>query len=325
MIAPLQAGTPIEMFDELTRKIDQLSMNSERLQSILRVVNLGIMLHGPGTEMLVCNETALKMLDVDESHLLNKNIEDFKGNTVRYIRTKFELVDATSTKGFPGIWWGHYEYEIPSVNCDAIVELDFNSYQKRFEVRLVEVRPALVSEPETLKPRFSNRQKPLKVIDFRQASTDSMLTELGSIIWIKECPRNCRQAILTDSKLALNYQATNLVTSREILQQLVGVAKYLAHNGENIELERLKLKMGIGDRALRLGLNALVEIGFQISVENQTSLVTIGLLQHQNFHEVDLYSLVTVQKFFAAIEEEKFNRNYFLQVPVYAIESSLSG
>ena len=76
MIAPLQAGTPIEMFDELTRKIDQLSMNSERLQSILRVVNLGIMLHGPGTEMLVCNETALKMLDVDESQLLNKNIED---------------------------------------------------------------------------------------------------------------------------------------------------------------------------------------------------------------------------------------------------------
>ena len=262
----------------------------------------------------------------------NKNIEDFKGNTVRYIRTKFELVDATSTKGFPGIWWGHYEYEIPSVNCDAIVELDFNSYQKRFEVRLVEVRPALVSEPETLKPRFSNRQKPLKVIDFRQASTDSMLTELGSIIWIKECPSNwselqsyCRQAILTDSKLALNYQATNLATSREILQQLVGVAKYLAHNGENIELERLKLKMGIGDRALRLGLDALVEIGFQISVENQTSLVTIGLLQPQNFYEVDLYSLVTVQKFFAAIEEEKFNRNYFLQVPVYAIESSLSG
>lgn len=76
MIAPLQAGTPVEMFDELTRKIEQLSMNSERLQSILRVVNLGIMLHGPGTEMLVCNATALKMLDVDEPQLLNKNISD---------------------------------------------------------------------------------------------------------------------------------------------------------------------------------------------------------------------------------------------------------
>jgi single-stranded-DNA-specific exonuclease len=57
----------------------------------------------------------------------NKNIQDFKGKTVQYIRTKFELVDRTSSKGFPGLWWGHYEHEIPRVNCDAIVELDFNS------------------------------------------------------------------------------------------------------------------------------------------------------------------------------------------------------
>ncbi len=76
MIAPLQTATPIEMFQELSRKIDQLSLNSERLQSILRVVNLGIMLHGPGTEMLVCNETALKLLDVAEADLLNKDIND---------------------------------------------------------------------------------------------------------------------------------------------------------------------------------------------------------------------------------------------------------
>ena len=257
----------------------------------------------------------------------NKNIQDFKGKTVRYIRTKFELVDPTSFKGFPGIWWGHYEHEIPRVNCDAIVELDFNSYDKRFEIRLVEVRPAVLDTQSN----FSDRQNPLKILDFRQDAVDSNLINLESITWVKECPSDwsqlqsyCQQAIRTDRKLALDYQSTNLSASREILQQLIGIAKYLANASKEIELDRLKLRFNIGDRTLRLGLDALVEIGFQISLQNQTHLVSIELYQHQNLDEVDLYSLITVQKFFAAIEEEQFKRNYFLQVPVYAIESSLS-
>jgi single-stranded-DNA-specific exonuclease len=258
----------------------------------------------------------------------NKNIQDFKGKTVQYIRTKFELVDSTSSKGFPGIWWGHYEHEIPRVNCDAIVELDFNSYEKRFEVRLVEVRPAIVDR----QPNFCDRQNPLRILDFRQDEIDPQLTNLASIIWVKECPRDwselqsyCRQAIGTNSKLALDYQSTNLATSREILQQLVGIAKYLANNSKDVELDRLKPKLNIGDRTLRLGLDALVEIGFLISLQPETNLLTITLAQQPNQHEIDLYALDTVQVFFAAIEEEQFKRNYFLQVPVYAIESSFSG
>jgi single-stranded-DNA-specific exonuclease len=257
----------------------------------------------------------------------NKNIQDFKGKTVQYIRTKFELVDATSIKGFPGIWWGHYEHEIPRVNCDAIVELDFNSYEKRFEVRLVEVRPAIADA----RSNVSSPQYPLKVIDLRQNEIDRQCTNSESITWVKQCPSEwgelqsyCRQAVQTNSKLALDYQSTNLATSREILQQLVGIAKYLANTSTEVELERLKSKLNISDRALRLGLDALVEIGFQISLQQQTNLVTIRLSQQQDPHEVDFYALDTIQVFFAAIEEEQFKRNYFLQIPVYAIESSLS-
>lgn len=78
MIAPLQSVIPTRVFDELNRKIEQLSLNSERLQSILKVVNLGIMLHGPGTEMLVCNETALKLLDIQEASILGKTIYELE-------------------------------------------------------------------------------------------------------------------------------------------------------------------------------------------------------------------------------------------------------
>jgi single-stranded-DNA-specific exonuclease len=276
----------------------------------------------------------------------NKNIQDFKGKTVQYIRTKFEIIDLTVDKGFPGIWWGHYEHEIPRVNCDAIVELDFNSYEKRFEVRLVEVRPAAILgttvEIASGESNFSTRQAALEVLDFRQNSIGIDINS-AAITWVKKCPTNwselqgyCQQAIHTHSKLALDYHSTNLANSREIFEQLVGIAKYLVNTNEEIDLGRLKLQLDISERTIRLGLDALVEIGFQVSLQQPTNLVKVVITQPQTVgvaspmanRDLDLYSLVTVQRFFAAIDEEQFNRNYFLQVPVYAIlsanESNLS-
>ncbi len=254
-------------------------------------------------------------------NIKNRNIKDFKGNTVQYIRTQFELVDDTDSSGFPGLWWGHSSDEIPRVNCDAIVELDFNSYDKRFEVRLVEVRPMIVETQSN-----SNHQQSLQILDFRKAKADSELTNLESITWVKTCPgdwgdlqSSCRQALRTDRKLALDYRSTNLATNREILEQLVGIAKYLATTNTAVELGRVKSKLNIKDRSLRLGLDVLTEIGFQVSLNIDTNILAIGAVQQQNLREVDIYDLATVEKFLAAIEEERFKRNYFLQVPTYSI------
>ncbi len=274
----------------------------------------------------------------------NRNIQDFKGKTVQYIRTKFSLIDPTSSNGFPGIWWGHYEHELPRVACDAIVELDFNSYDKKFEVRLVEVRPAavasIVDSHRQVQPNVIERQQPLQVLDFRQtpivggASQNDNRAEidLEPIVWVDECPSDwnqlhiyCRKAMLTKSKLALNYQSIDLVNSRELLPQLIGASKYLAASHDSIDLERLRAKLNISDRSLRLGLDALVEIGFDVSLQNETQILTIGSSDRfPNLSESELYSLFTVRQFWAAIDEERFKRNYFLQIPVYAIESSLS-
>ncbi|WP_373543008.1 single-stranded-DNA-specific exonuclease RecJ [Chamaesiphon sp.] len=266
----------------------------------------------------------------------NKNIQDFKGKTVQYIRTKFELVDATSPKGFPGIWWGHYEHEIPRVACDAIVELDFNSYDKRFEIRLVAVRPAVVINPidrfRQVQLQTTTRPEPLQILDFRKETVDPTTADLGAIVWVTDCPSDwtelhahCRQAIRTQSKLALNYQSTNLATSREILQQLIGMAKYLMTSDTAIELELFRAQLNISDRTSKLGLDALVAIGFVVSLATDPNRVTISRFQQLNRQESDLYALDAVRQFLAAIEEEQFKRNYFLQVPVYAIESSVVG
>ena len=79
----------------------------------------------------------------------NNNTKDFKGKSVQYIKTKFEIWDDTSSVGFPGLWWGHYKDELPQELCDAIVELDFNTYGKgQFEVRLIAVRPTSNSDAQ---------------------------------------------------------------------------------------------------------------------------------------------------------------------------------
>ncbi len=259
------------------------------------------------------------------TNIRNKNIKDFKGNTVRYIRTTFELADGTTKSRFPGMWWGHYEHEIPQVNCDAIVELDFNSYEKRFEVRLVEVRPAVAERQSPV----GNHQQPLKILDFRRESVPAAL-ESEPIFWVKECPKDwaelqtyCRQAVYTNRQLALSYQTANTTSSRAVFENLVGIAKYLSHTGTSVNLQQLKTKLNIGDRALKLGLDTLVELGFCLAFDSRTELLTLKLDREATTKAVDLYSLVPVRLFLAAIEEEQFQRNYFLQVPVYALESLL--
>ena len=227
--------------------------------------------------------------------------------------------------------WGHYEHEIPRVTCDAIVELDFNSYEKKFEVRLIEVRPAAIvstiSQLKQIQPNFSNRQS-LEVLDFRQGSVDRD-SDLGAITWVKKCPSSwselqvyCQRAMRSSGKLALDYQSTNLASGREIFEQLVGIAKYLANTHDPIDLMRLGLRLDIEEQAVRLGLDAVVEIGFEVSLQQQTNLITVARSSVAIERDTDLYSLPTAQKFFAAIDEEQFNRSYFLQVPTYAIQSS---
>jgi single-stranded-DNA-specific exonuclease len=254
----------------------------------------------------------------------NKNIQDFKKRTVQYIRTTFKIVDPTNPTGFPGMWWGHYEHEIPRVNCDAIVELDFNSYEKRWEVRLVEVRPAAIErQPNT------SRQRSIKILDFRRDLTSAKSDASEPTVWVKECPKSWahlqsyyRQAVLTNSNLALNYQDPKILSSRETFQQLVGMAKYVAEQGKGVELAKLKSKLDLSGRVLNIGLQAIESIGFQISTLSELS-IKIDLPDLATVNAIDLYTLPTVQKFLAAIEEERFTQQYFFQVPMYAIEAGL--
>jgi single-stranded-DNA-specific exonuclease len=256
----------------------------------------------------------------------NKNIEDLRGKKISYIRTKFEIVDRTTDRPFPGIWWGHYEHEIPQVNCDAIVEIDFNSYDKRIEARLIELRPTTTQTQIAIDPPH-----PVKILDFRQTPPIPAAIDPQPVVWVSACPHNwselqssCKLAIATNSDLALNYQSAEVASSREICDRLIGIAKYLVQTGEAPTLDRLKSTLDIGDRTLKLGLDALVAIGFEYAIGTDTpNRISISWGKNNGTQTVDIYSLPPVKKFLGAIAEEQFRRNYFRQVPAYAIASGL--
>ncbi|MGQ9865306.1 MAG: single-stranded-DNA-specific exonuclease RecJ [Pseudanabaenaceae cyanobacterium] len=75
----------------------------------------------------------------------NARHRSWRRETLNYRRTTFDLVDGSGH--IPGVWWEHDVQDLPSGPCDAAVELVDNPHKKRYEVRLVAVRPSTASPP----------------------------------------------------------------------------------------------------------------------------------------------------------------------------------
>ncbi len=104
----------------------------------------------------------------------NKNIQDNRGQKIQYIKTTFKIWDDTAQTGFPGLWWGHYKDEIPVTGkCEAIAELDFNTFSKQYEIRLIAVR--LMSENSWLNSAMDKSS-----FDYRSSYDSSTIRRFGS-------------------------------------------------------------------------------------------------------------------------------------------------
>ena len=252
----------------------------------------------------------------------NSNIKDKQGKKVQYIKTTFKLADQSSDLLFPGVWWGHYKDEVPQdISCDVIVELDFNSYAKQYEVRLIELRP------NSEEFDFDNSQVPEDtIIDYRDSSLDEQNVNLNNsqFIILNRCPltwteiqQQYRKAIAHEQKLVLNYHPTESVKATEILRQFITTVKELAVTEELITKEQLQDKIGLSDRSLNLGLQILNKVGvswhqeqeyYQFKQEFLISNIEID-------HDINLFLL--------AVTEEQFQREYFYRVPLSIITKQL--
>ena len=267
----------------------------------------------------------------------NRNTQDFKGQKVQYIKTEFEIWDDFSDNGFLGIWWGHYKDEIPKGRCDAIVELDYNNYKKRPEVRLIAVRSRVDSSsfsiPTQLDWILDWRGAELQVEKFKVESWEDNLQPSNiqhlniqplTPLTVSECPMSwdelqlwLRRAIASERKLALTYPPPRQLSPGEIWKQLVGIAKFLSRTGQTASLLQLQEKLDLSDRTLHLGLQALSNFGFNVKHIDWM----IAISWDASLEVSDAATNDAIQKFLAAVEEEQFLRQYFYQVPLSTIQS----
>lgn len=256
----------------------------------------------------------------------HRNQKDLKGNTVSYIKAEFDIKDDSTTNPFPGIWWGHYKDELPLGRCDCIAEIDFNSFKKRYEIRLIAVRSVTDTEITT----DDQNSMITNIIDWRNQDYSKLIEHSRkSILIVKNCPTQWddlrmwwKKAIYDQKQLALAWKHPEKVTPTDIWLTLVGIAKYLSRTNQEVTRVQLLEKLGISDKSLYLGFNALKYLGFIIHRENthlQINLPvhweTINYPQNIRDH--------AVMQFLNAVQEEQFQQEYFAAVPLPIIANNI--
>ena len=261
------------------------------------------------------------------TNIWHQNQKDLRGKKVQYIKTDFEIWDDSINRGFPGIWWGHYKDEIPQERCDAVVELDFNTHKKRYEVRLIAVQPSLQQTPII-------SQTVDWILDWRNIQGDGEIeinhhhpqkpNHQQNLIILKECPTSWndlriwfRRAINRQQKLAIAYSPPAKIPPTAIWEELIGIAKYLSRTGQPVTRYQLLDKLGISDETLKLGFQCLQHLYFNVKYKNRAFYM---ILNQTKLKPSDNLSKI-VEKFLAAISEEQFRQKYFCEVPFKTIET----
>ncbi len=266
----------------------------------------------------------------------NRNTQDLKGGKVQYIKTELEVWDDSCDRGFPGIWWGHYQDEVPKSRCSCLVELDYNNYKKRPEFRLVAVHSQDTSTSFNLSTQMDwilDWRGEDREIEYNLPHESNTLLPLRSNLLpenhpltMRQCPISWdqvqlwfRRAIQTERKLAIAYPHPHQLPPEEIWHKLVGIAKFISRTRQSATLEQLHEKLNISDRTLRLGILALESISFQ--VKHLDWAVEINWNSGElSLDKVEDLSDRSIQIFLSAVEEEQFLRQYFYQVPLSTIE-----
>ncbi|MHC5611378.1 MAG: single-stranded-DNA-specific exonuclease RecJ [Nostoc sp.] len=267
----------------------------------------------------------------------HRNQQDWQGKKVQYIKTEFDIRDDSSKSVFPGIWWGHYKDELPIGRCDCIAELDYNSFKKRYEIRLIGVRPNVNSTLTT--QNGLNNSYPLTplILDLRNQEHSARAKQQlsanstqHSALMIEDCPTNwddlrawlrrcltisrSTSGLDNQQQLAIAWSKPNPQPPNQIWLTLVGIAKYLSRTNQLVTRVQLLEKIGISDQTLLVGIKALKDLGFTVKRQDRYLQITWHPSDNaENFADA------AVARFLAAVREEQFQRQYFAQVPLSTI------
>ncbi|MBD2345282.1 single-stranded-DNA-specific exonuclease RecJ [Anabaena subtropica] len=243
----------------------------------------------------------------------HRNQQDSQGKKVQYIKTEFDIRDNSSKNPFPGIWWGHYKDELPVGRCDCIAELDYNTFKKRYEIRLISVRPSEDAELKT--------QHTTQILDWRNLPTPHTPHPTTHTLILTECPSNWndlrawwQKSLYNQQQLALAWNKPQHQAPQEIWLTLVGIAKYLSRTNQLATRTQLLEKLRISDQSLFLGIKALKYWGFTVRRQDRSLEITWnpGSVSESKAD-------AAVAEFLAAIREEQFQQMYFYEVPLFTV------
>ena len=256
----------------------------------------------------------------------HRNQQDWQGKKVQYIKTEFDIRDDSGRSAFPGIWWGHYKDELPIGRCDCIAELDYNTFKKRYEIRLIAVRPSVNSAFSTRNGLNAPLSLTPLILDLRNQEHSGIRNQESALI-IEDCPTNwddlrawLRRCLITTStlenqqQLAIAWSKPKHQPPNQVWLTLVGIAKYLSRTNQLVTRVQLLEKIGISDQTLLVGIKALKYLGFTIKRQDRYLQITWHPSDSaENFAEE------AVARFLAAVREEQFQRQYFAEVPLSTI------
>jgi single-stranded-DNA-specific exonuclease len=264
----------------------------------------------------------------------HRNMTDLRGKRVQYLRTHFRLWDETVANpsmgnkpdtGFPGIWWGHSQSDLPHDRCDLIVELDYNTYTRQYEVRLLDWLAQSASE------RTSPSSSPtLQILDWRAPTADpaagTAIAAGAQPLTVNQCPRNwdewghwVHQARQQGQPLAIAFPTEPPPPPETIWTTLVGIAKYLARTGEERELGAIAQRLWLDPVTLKQGFPVLARLGLQV-LPTRKGWIRVQSVQSS----ADIQSPTqALQGFLRAIQEDQFQLRYFQQIPVETLVASL--
>lgn len=251
----------------------------------------------------------LRLTGIAIANVWQETLTDRRGGKQRYHKLSFDIVDPQTQATFPGHWWGHRRADLPEGVYDIVVELDVNTYKKRYEVRLIDLCPTTGSSPAISSPRQL-------LVDRRAEVTGSFSPPA-----MLDCPTDWSDFSTYRAEremVTLAYPPPTPFAPEQQWQQLLGIAKYLARSGQSRPTSVLKDKLGLSDRTLQAALAALQKLGCGVQQRNAQISVTAS----PTVSSTAMYDRIA-QNFLTVVQEERFRQQYFYEVPVNILEQTL--
>lgn len=251
----------------------------------------------------------LLLRNVRIENVREQALRDKRGSKQRYHKLTFDIVDRATISLFPGHWWGHRRTDLPEGGYDLVVELDVNTFKKRYEARLIDVRAATGDKTGTA-------AQPDWIIDQRHTPHGNLAPPV-----MATCPTDWSEFAThrhADNPLTLAYPAPSAIPPETVWQQWLGIAKYLARTGEVRSLPTIQAKLGISDRLLKTALQCLVQLEFAITVSENSIRVT-----HWPEKFLPERYQYAATAFITALQEERFRQRYFHEVSPQTLQQVL--